>query len=222
MPRPLDIAPVNENGKPYLTVTPDAPFQSGRIPPAWAARAVSDHPVGVHIQQCRLSQLNIAGPLSTPMKCSTCPRSRLPSAKTRSTRCGRSRKLRQGRRPRSAGCCGSSACRYRRNRPPAITIGAPGPCLPDFPRSRLQARRMCAGRTEKSPCSQLFYAAAKKKNHKVSGSLKLQPTSQNGPWAVPKSSESSYTKLSPSRSSKGRYPCAASRPRCADPCPPFF
>ena len=107
VPRPLDIA-ANENGKPYLTAAPDVHFSLSHSA-AWAVCAVSDHPVGVDIQQCRSFKPNIADRFFHPMRCSTCPRSRLPSAKTRSTRCGRSRKATS--RPTAAvcDCCGSSA-----------------------------------------------------------------------------------------------------------------
>lgn len=58
MPRPLDIA-ANENGKPYLTAAPDVHFSLSHSA-AWAVCAVSDHPVGVDIQQCRSFKPNIA------------------------------------------------------------------------------------------------------------------------------------------------------------------
>ncbi len=58
VPRPLDIA-ANENGKPYLTAAPDVHFSLSHSA-AWAVCAVSDHPVGVDIQQCRSFKPNIA------------------------------------------------------------------------------------------------------------------------------------------------------------------
>ena len=58
MPRPLDIA-ANENGKPYLTAVPAVHFSLSHSA-AWAVCAVSDHPVGVDIQQCRSFKPNIA------------------------------------------------------------------------------------------------------------------------------------------------------------------
>ncbi|MEF2755615.1 MAG: 4'-phosphopantetheinyl transferase superfamily protein, partial [Agathobaculum butyriciproducens] len=58
VPRPLDIA-ANENGKPYLTAAPDVHFSLSHSA-AWAVCAVSDHPVGVDIQQRRSFKPNIA------------------------------------------------------------------------------------------------------------------------------------------------------------------
>ena len=58
VPRPLDIA-ANENGKPYLTAAPNVHFSLSHSA-AWAVCAVSDHPVGVDIQQCRSFNPNIA------------------------------------------------------------------------------------------------------------------------------------------------------------------
>lgn len=58
VPRPLDIA-ANENGKPYLTAAPDVHFSLSHSA-AWAVCAVSDHPVGIDIQQCRPFKPNIA------------------------------------------------------------------------------------------------------------------------------------------------------------------
>ena len=58
VPRPLDIA-ANENGKPYLTAVPAVHFSLSHSA-AWAVCAVSDHPVGVDIQQCRSFKPNIA------------------------------------------------------------------------------------------------------------------------------------------------------------------
>ncbi len=107
VPRPLDIA-ANENGKPYLTAAPDVHFSLSHSA-AWVVCAVSDHPVGVDIQQCRSFKPNIADRFFHPDEGSICPRSRLPSAKTRSTRWGAWRKQLSRLTAAVCGCCGSSA-----------------------------------------------------------------------------------------------------------------
>ena len=58
VPHPLDIA-IHEGGKPYLTAAPDVHFSLSHSG-AWVVCAVSDHPVGVDIQQCRSFKPNIA------------------------------------------------------------------------------------------------------------------------------------------------------------------
>ena len=58
VPHPLDIA-AHEHGKPYLTAAPDVHFSLSHSG-TWVVCAVSDHPVGVDIQQCRSFKPNIA------------------------------------------------------------------------------------------------------------------------------------------------------------------
>ncbi len=58
VPRPLDIA-VHEGGKPYLTAAPHVHFSLSHSR-TWVVCAVSDHPVGVDIQQCRSGRSGVA------------------------------------------------------------------------------------------------------------------------------------------------------------------
>lgn len=58
VPRPLDIS-IHEQGKPYLTDTPNVHFSLSHSG-SWVVCAVSDHPVGVDIQQYRSIRLNVA------------------------------------------------------------------------------------------------------------------------------------------------------------------
>ena len=58
VPRPLGIA-VHEGGKPYLTAAPHVHFSLSHSR-AWVVCAVSDHPVGVDIQQCRSGRSGVA------------------------------------------------------------------------------------------------------------------------------------------------------------------
>ena len=131
VPRPLDIA-ANENGKPYLTAAPDVHFSLSHSA-AWAVCAVSDHPVGVDIQQCRSFKPNIADRFFHPDEVqylsSLSPAERenafytLWALKESYVKAdGRGlRLLRQ--------FCVDIACQ-----PPAITVGAPGSLfVPDFP-----------------------------------------------------------------------------------------
>lgn len=131
VPRPLDIA-ANENGKPYLTAAPDVHFSLSHSA-AWAVCAVSDHPVGVDIQQCRSFKPNIADRFFHPDEVqylsSLSPAERenafytLWALKESYVKAdGRGlRLLRQ--------FCIDIACQ-----PPAITVGAPGSLfVPDFP-----------------------------------------------------------------------------------------
>ena len=131
VPRPLDIA-ANENGKPYLTAAPDVHFSLSHSA-AWAVCAVSDHPVGVDIQQCRSFKPNIADRFFHPDEVqylsSLSPAERenafytLWALKESYVKAdGRGlRLLRQ--------FCVDIACQ-----PPAITVGAPGSLfVPNFP-----------------------------------------------------------------------------------------
>ena len=131
VPRPLDIA-ANENGKPYLTAVPTVHFSLSHSA-AWAVCAVSDHPVGVDIQQCRSFKPNIADRFFHPDEVrylsSLSPAERenafyiLWALKESYVKAdGRGlRLLRQ--------FCVDIACQ-----PPAITVGAPGSLfVPDFP-----------------------------------------------------------------------------------------
>ena len=131
VPRPLDIA-ANENGKPYLTAAPDVHFSLSHSA-AWAVCAVSDHPVGVDIQQCRSFKPNIADRFFHPDEVrylsSLSPAERenafytLWALKESYVKAdGRGlRLLRQ--------FCVDIACQ-----PPAITVGAPCSLfVPDFP-----------------------------------------------------------------------------------------
>ncbi len=171
MPRPLDIA-ANENGKPYLTAAPDVHFSLSHSA-AWAVCAVSDHPVGVDIQQCRSFKPNIADRFFHPDEVqylsSLSPAERenafytLWALKESYVKAdGRGlRLLRQ--------FCVDIACQ-----PPAITVGTPGPCLCRISRSRLQARRMRAEKKREIAHSNRFTAAfhpikrRKNRYHKVS------------------------------------------------------
>ncbi len=172
VPRPLDIA-ANENGQPYLTAAPDVHFSLSHSA-AWAVCAVSDHPVGVDIQQCRSFKPNIADRFFHPDEVQYL--SSLSPAERENAflhAVGAQGKLRQGRRPRSA----AAAAVLRRYR-----LSAAGnhrrrtrlPVCAEFPRSRLQARRMRAEKKREIAHSNRFTAAfhpiKRKKNryHKVS------------------------------------------------------
>lgn len=149
VPRPLDIA-ANENGKPYLTAAPDVHFSLSHSA-AWAVCAVSDHPVGVDIQQCRSFKPNIADRFFHPDEVqylsSLSPAERenafytLWALKESYVKAdGRGlRLLRQ--------FCVDIACQ-----PPAITIGAPGSLfVPDFPDSAYRLGVCVQKKNEKSP-----------------------------------------------------------------------
>ena len=149
VPRPLDIA-ANENGKPYLTAAPDVHFSLSHSA-AWAVCAVSDHPVGVDIQQCRSFKPNIADRFFHPDEVqylsSLSPAERenafytLWALKESYVKAdGRGlRLLRQ-------------FCVDIARQPPKQSPSAhPAPCLCRISRSRLQARRMRAEKNEKSP-----------------------------------------------------------------------
>ena len=119
---------------------------------------VSDHPVGVDIQQCRSFKPNIADRFFHPdevqyLSSLTCrARKRVLHAvgahESYVKADGRGlRLLRQ--------FCVDIACQ-----PPAITVGAPGPPVcAEFPRSRLQARRMRAEKKNEIAHSNRFTAA---------------------------------------------------------------
>ena len=149
MPRPLDIA-ANENGKPYLTAAPDVHFSLSHSA-AWAVCAVSDHPVGVDIQQCRSFKPNIADRFFHPDEVqylsSLSPAERenafytLWALKESYVKAdGRGlRLLRQ--------FCVDIACQ-----PPAITVGAPGSLfVPDFPDPAYKLGVCVQKKNEKSP-----------------------------------------------------------------------
>ena len=142
VPRPLDIA-ANENGKPYLTAAPDVHFSLSHSA-AWAVCAVSDHPVGVDIQQCRSFKPNIADRFFLS---SLSPAERenafytLWALKESYVKAdGRGlRLLRQ--------FCVDIACQ-----PPTITIGAPGSLfVPDFPDPAYKLGVCVQKKNEKSP-----------------------------------------------------------------------
>ena len=149
VPRPLDIA-ANENGKPYLTAVPAVHFSLSHSA-AWAVCAVSDHPVGVDIQQCRSFKPNIADRFFHPDEVrylsSLSPAERenafyaLWALKESYVKAdGRGlRLLRQ--------FCVDIACQ-----PPAITIGAPGSLfVPDFPDPAYRLGVCVQEKNEKSP-----------------------------------------------------------------------
>lgn len=149
VPRPLDIAS-NENGKPYLTAAPDVHFSLSHSA-AWAVCAVSDHPVGVDIQQCRSFKPNIADRFFHPNEVqylsSLSPAERenafytLWALKESYVKAdGRGlRLLRQ--------FCVDIACQ-----PPAITVGAPGSLfVPDFPDPAYRLGVYVQKKNEKSP-----------------------------------------------------------------------
>lgn len=149
VPRPLGIA-ANENGKPYLTAAPDVHFSLSHSA-AWAVCAVSDHPVGVDIQQCRSFKPNIADRFFHPDEVrylsSLSPAERenafytLWALKESYVKAdGRGlRLLRQ--------FCVDIACQ-----PPAITVGAPGSLfVPDFPDSAYKLGVYVQEKNEKSP-----------------------------------------------------------------------
>ena len=149
VPRPLDIA-ANENGKPYLTAAPDVHFSLSHSA-AWAVCAVSDHPVGVDIQQCRSFKPNIADRFFHPDEVqylsSLSPAERENAFYTlwalkESYVKADGRGLRLLRQP--------DGNHHRHTRLPVCA---------GFPRSRLQARRMRAGRTLRSTCSHCFTAS---------------------------------------------------------------
>lgn len=149
VPRPLDIA-ANENGKPYLTAVPAVHFSLSHSA-AWAVCAVSDHPVGVDIQQCRSFKPNIADRFFHPDEVrylsSLSPAERenafytLWALKESYVKAdGRGlRLLRQ--------FCVDIACQ-----PPAITVGAPGSLfVPDFPDPAYRLGVYVQEKNEKSP-----------------------------------------------------------------------
>lgn len=149
VPRPLDIA-ANENGKPYLTAAPDVHFSLSHSA-AWAVCAVSDHPVGVDIQQCRSFKPNIADRFFHPDEVqylsSLSPAERenafytLWALKESYVKAdGRGlRLLRQ--------FCVDIACQ-----PPAITVGAPGSLfVPNFPDPAYKLGVCVQKKNEKSP-----------------------------------------------------------------------
>ena len=149
VPRPLDIA-ANENGQPYLTAAPDVHFSLSHSA-AWAVCAVSDHPVGVDIQQCRSFKPNIADRFFHPDEVqylsSLSPAERenafytLWALKESYVKAdGRGlRLLRQ--------FCVDIACQ-----PPAITVGAPGSlCVPNFPDPAYKLGVCVQKKNEKSP-----------------------------------------------------------------------
>ena len=149
VPRPLDIA-ANENGKPYLTAVPAVHFSLSHSA-AWAVCAVSDHPVGVDIQQCRSFNPNIADRFFHPDEVqylsSLSPAERenafytLWALKESYVKAdGRGlRLLRQ--------FCVDIACQ-----PPAITVGAPCSLfVPDFPDPAYKLGVCVQKKNEKSP-----------------------------------------------------------------------
>lgn len=149
VPRPLDIA-ANENGKPYLTAVPAVHFSLSHSA-AWAVCAVSDHPVGVDIQQCRSFNPNIADRFFHPDEVqylsSLSPAERenafytLWALKESYVKAdGRGlRLLRQ--------FCVDIACQ-----PPAITVGAPCSLfVPDFPDPAYRLGVCVQKKNEKSP-----------------------------------------------------------------------
>lgn len=149
VPRPLDIA-ANENGKPYLTAVPAVHFSLSHSA-ARAVCAVSDHPVGVDIQQCRPFKSNIADRFFHPDEVrylsSLSPAERenafytLWALKESYVKAdGRGlRLLRQ--------FCVDIACQ-----PPAITVGAPGSLfVPDFPDPAYRLGVCVQKKNEKSP-----------------------------------------------------------------------